>query len=202
MGIIIKMKFYQLAALATVSEAAYLTPKVESTPEVQGMVDQTMWFVEGVKGFYDGYYKALYKTKSPDMEACLNEETAKNMAKLEGLMLDPMHAMTEIANIQEDFNLFGEMAEVFENLSKCHFEESAFDIMGMCTKDPEACMLPKLTENMSKQMFVLVGKLTSLGETMDGFPSPDVDTFRGQTNDLGSDLGTGLRIIFDFHKEE
>ena len=172
------MKFFQLAALAAVSEAAYLTPKVESTPEVQGMVDQSMWAIEGVKGFYDGYYKALYKRATPDMEKCLNEETAKNIATLEGLVLDPVGALGKIADIQNDFNLFGEMAEVFENLSQCHFEESVFDIIGMCAADPEACLMPKLTENVSKQMFVLVGKLTSLGETMNGFPSPDTDTFR------------------------
>ena len=195
------MKFFQLAALAAVSEAAYLTPNVQSTPEVKGMVDQSMWAIEGVKGFYDGYYKALYKRASPDMEKCLNEETAKNIAKLESIVLDPVAFVGNIANIQEDFNLFGEMAEVFENLSKCHFEESAFDILALCSASPEACMMPKLSENMTKQMFVLVGKLTSLGETMQGFPAKDTDTFREQTKELGQDLGTTLRIVFDFHKE-
>merc|ERR1711935_1221373 len=64
---------------------------------------------------------------------------------------DPFHI--KMTDIQKDFNMFAQMAEIMENLSKCHFEESAFDIMTLCSKEPAACMLPKVTENLTKNMF-------------------------------------------------
>ena len=189
------MKFFNLAALAAVSttEATLLVQDAQS--------DNTMWMVEGVKGFYDGYYKAFYKSVSSDMDKCLNDETMQNMAKLSGMIMDPMAALGNIANIQEDFNVFGEVAEVFQDLSVCHFEESVFDIMGKCGQDPEACAMPKLTENLTKNMFVLVGKVTSLGESMQGFPAADQGEYKEQMKELGQDAGTVLRIVFDFLKD-
>ena len=189
------MKFFNLAALAAVAttEAHVL---VQDTPTAG-----THWTIEGVKGFYDGYYKAFYKTVSSDMDKCLNEETVNNIDKLTALVMDPMAALGNIANIQEDINLFGDTAEVFQDLSICHFEESVFDIMGLCASNPDACAMPKLTENLTKNMFVLVGKITSLGESMQGFPAAEAGEFKEQMKELGQDAGTVLRIVFDFHKD-
>ena len=190
------MKFFTLAALAAAAPSANAHLLVQETN-----TDGTMWMVEGVKGFYDGYYKAFYKTVSSDMDKCLNDETMQNMAKLSGIVMDPMAALGNIANVQEDFNIFGEVAEVFQDLSVCHFEESVFDIIGECTANPDACAMPKLTENLTKNMFVLVGKVTSLGESMQGFPAADQGEFKEQIKELGQDAGTVLRIVFDFHKD-
>ena len=88
-------------------------------------------------------------------------------------MTDPLSAIANVANIKKDMNLFTEMTEVLEDLSSCHFEKSAFDIMGMCTSNPKACSVATLTQNMSKDMFVLIGKMTSLAEVMEDFPSKD-----------------------------
>ena len=88
-----------------------------------------------------------------------------------------MGAAANIADIQKDMNVFTSMAEVMENLSVCHFEQSAFDLMSLCTKDAKACSMATLSQNMSKDMFVLIGKMTSLAEVLQDFPSKDREDF-------------------------
>lgn len=92
--------------------------------------------LNGWKGFYDGYYKAFYKTNSHDSTNadCLNDETIDNMVAMSGILSNPM-SLFEMKNIQADMNLFGEGAEVMEDLSACHFEQSAFDLWAMCHMD-------------------------------------------------------------------
>jgi len=100
-----------LAAIAGVSalggdsadkEAAKLAKEEKLTLQLNG------W-----KGFYDGYYKAFYKTNSHDVTNadCLNDETIDNMVAMTGLLSNPM-GLFEMKNIQADMNLFGEGAEV------------------------------------------------------------------------------------------
>ena len=109
-----------------------------------------------------------------------------------------MSVFTDMANIQQDFNLFAEGAEIMENLSKCKFEGPAFDLLALCTKDPEACQMPKVLENLTKNMFVLVGKMTSLAETLQDFPQEEQSEYQEQMRELGDDFGTGLRVIFNY----
>ena len=112
------------------------------------------------------------------MAECLDIETTGNIIKWGNVIADPMNLITNIANVQEDFNLFAEAAEIFENISKCHFEQSAFDVMHMCTQEPESCTMSKLMENVTKNMFVLMGKATSMAETLKDFPAPDKRDFK------------------------
>jgi hypothetical protein len=90
------------------------------------------------KGFYDGYYRSFYKVSSHDevkaLDECLNDKTIDNIVAISGLINNPM-SMFELKNIQEDMNLFGEGAEVMEDLSNCHFEQSLYDVWGMCQED-------------------------------------------------------------------
>ena len=96
------------------------SPKAND-PETQKA--NTMWYIEGVKGYYGGYYKSFYKTQMDQAQAeCLNGETADNIIKFGGLVSNPLSIFTNIADISEDFNLFAEGAEIMENVSKCHFE--------------------------------------------------------------------------------
>ena len=127
----------------------------------------TMWYAAGLKGYYTGFYKSFYKMELPaDNAKCLNEETIDNILSMEHFVSDPLSAIGNIANIQEDMNIFAKMTEVMENLATCHFEQSAFDLMQLCTKDKKACNMQTLTQNLSKDMFVLVGKMTSLAEVL------------------------------------
>ena len=112
-----------------------------------------------------------------------------------------MGAVANVADIQKDVNMFSQMAEIMENLSVCHFEQPAFDLLALCTKTSGACDIATITGNMSKDMFVLIGKMTALAEVMEGFPSKDRYDFEEQMRELGSTGGTWARVMFNFHHE-
>ena len=85
-----------------------------------------------------------------------------------------------------------------ENLSTCHFEQSVFDIMQECNDNEESCKIDAITQNLTKDMFVLMGKVTSMAETVKDFPADDNGDFKEQMREFGSDAGTFLRVIFNY----
>ena len=180
-------------------------------PEVEGLFDifskktpeqqeaNTKWYIDGAKGYYDGYYKSFYKTSMDQAQSeCLNDETTGNLLKFGKIAANPLTLVSSITNISEDFNLFAEGAEILENVSKCHFEQSAFDIMHLCSTDPDACKMNKLIENLTKNMFVLMGKVTSLAESLKDFPATENEDFKEQMREFGSDFGTFMRVLFNY----
>ena len=202
------MKTYAMIGMASVFGAQAV--QVEQ-PEVEGIFDifskktpeqqeaNTKWYIEGAKGYYDGYYKSFYKTSMDQAQSeCLNDETMTNIVKFGKIASNPFSIFTDIANISEDFNLFAEGAEILENVSKCHFEQSAFDIMHMCSTQPDDCKMNKLIENLTKNMFVLMGKITSLAESLKDFPAEENEDFKEQMREFGSDFGTFMRVIFNY----
>merc|ERR1740123_1047593 len=201
------MKSYAALGLATMFGA---TDAVAQFPQVEGIFNaasetdeekkaDAIWYIDGVQGFYEGYYKAFYKTShlSKDNAECLNDKTIDNIVALYGVVADPMSVISG-GDINKDFNLFTQGAEVLENLSACHFEESVFDIMQECSGDEELCTIGAITQNLSKDMFVLMGKLTSIAETIEGFPADDNGDFKEQMREFGSDAGTALRVVFNY----
>ena len=56
-----------------------------------------------------------------------------------------------------------------------------------------------MASNVTQNMFVFIGRLTSFGEIMKEFPSNDVETFTDQMFQIGEDYGTCLRTLYDFH---
>ena len=175
-----------------------------ASPVVEdSLAKNTAWAIDGIKGYYDGYYSSFYKTSLPkNMEKCLDEDSIKDVVAAINILTDPLAIFTQIIDFSRDVKEFQTFASVFENLSNCHFEESAFDLFTMCTKNPGECMSNKLMENLTKNMFVLVGKVTSLAETFQGFPAQDGEGFKEQMKELGQDAGTWVRVIFNYKKEE
>ena len=137
------------------------------TPVVETANENTMWYVEGAKGWHAGFYKALYKTGHVITDdSCLDTKTIDNLSVYTDLLEDPFSIFSSIANVEKDFNLFADGAEIMENLSACKFEAPAFDLMHMCNANPANCDMKHLMDNLTKNMFVLVGKFTSLAETL------------------------------------
>ena len=190
------MKF---AAIATIAVAA-------AHPEVQGMMDwmpamptmpsmgkadansikadpkleaDAKWYVEGMKGYYDGYYKQFYKKREDaSMASCLDETTTTNMVNWGTIMLHPSYLTDNIMNFTNDFALATEGMQIAEDIMACHFEKSAYDLMTFCSADATRCTMSKVMENLSKNMFVLMGKMTSMAETMKDFPAVDKRDFK------------------------
>ena len=63
-------------------------------------------------------------------------------------------------------------------------------------------MVNKLLENLSKNAFVLIGKVTSLAETFQGFPAKTGEGFKEQMKELGQDAGTWVRVIFNYKRAD
>lgn len=81
------------------------------------------YWIEGIKGYYEGYYSSFYKqTLESNEKQCLNEETINNAMDLGKMMSDPWGAFANIADFQKDMSYFSEFAQVMEDISKCHFE--------------------------------------------------------------------------------
>ena len=187
------MKFATLAAAGLMVVSA--DQKADKAKE------STMWYVDGVKGLHEGFFKSFYKSSSGAADdECLNEETVTNLITYGNILADPLNIFSNIADISKDFNIFADGTEILENLAKCHVEGPAFDVLHLCSTDASACAPAKLLENLTKNMFVLVGKMTSMAETFKGFPASTRGDFKEQMMEVGDDFGTFGRVIFQFHK--
>jgi len=192
------MKLATIALIAGVS-AINVSSNLEATADPK---EAALWYIDGFRGWHDGFYKAFYKTSSSeDNNGCFDDETINNMVTYGNIMMDPLSIFNNIANIESDFNLFADAAEIMENLSKCHFEGPAFDLLHMCNQDITTCSMTKLLENLTKNMFVLVGKATSMAESFKDFPAPENGDFKEQMSEFGDDFGTFGRTIFNFQKQ-
>ena len=46
-------------------------------------------------------------------------------------------------------------------------------------------------------MFLLIGKMTSMAESLENFPNAENEKFEQQTNEIGTLLGTFVRVTFN-----
>ena len=189
------MKTFAVLALASVSAM---------TPEEKQIADDKLYMqLDGYKGFFDGYTRSFYKINSHEQvnEACMDEKTIDNIIAYADIINDPF-SLLDLSKINEDLNLFAEGAEIMSDLAACKFEQSVFDIMAMCKElDDDGvskCAMAHITENLTKNMFVLMGKLTGMAETMKDFPSEDPDEYHEQMRELGTDAGTFVRVLYNF----
>ena len=181
----------KLATVALVSAVA----AVDRTP-----IETTNYVFNGIRGVHEGFNKAFYKDSELANDECLNDETINNMITYGTILSDPKHMFSRIADAQYDFNIFADGAQIMENLGKCRFEGPAFDVIHMCAADISSCSIGSLGENLTKNMFVLVGKITSMAETFKGFPKADNAGFREEMMEVGDDIGTFFRVVFNFSK--
>lgn len=197
------MKFTSVIALVAVVAARH---QREKEPEVEVIEDDDVWSAEDLaayrvaafKGLHEGFDKAFYKTRTIDAN-CLNDDTVKNIGVFGRVVKHPMASISGATDIAGDFNLFAEAAEIMENFSGCHFEGPIVEILQYCTADPEVCEISALLANLKKNLFVLVGKLTSLAETLKDWPAETIEDNHDIFMEFGDDLGTVVRTIFNYH---
>lgn len=91
-----------LATIAMVSAQAEAT----NTTVSDKVKDDTVYYVDGVKGFYDGYYTGLYKNSQETKDTeCLNDATVEELIKFMGIAEDPW-SLLSWDKLSEDLNLF------------------------------------------------------------------------------------------------
>ena len=159
--------------------------------------------LEGLKSFYDGYYKSFYKVNKSDsnLDKCMDDTTIHNMLSI-GMLIENPLSLFSITNFTSNIQVFGSVVEVAGDLYACTFWSTALDLWNICSSEKNACAMETITENLTKNMFVLMGKLTSMAETLKGYPSKEEDEFREQMRELGSDAGTFLRVIYNYESPE
>ena len=112
------------------------------------------------------------------MKTCLDETTTQNMVNWGTIMLHPSYLTDNIMNFSHDFALATSGMQIGEDIMACHFEKSGYDLMTFCSADDTKCSMSKLMENLSKNMFVIMGKMTSMAEVMKDFPAVDKRDFK------------------------
>ena len=64
----------------------------------------------------------------------------------------------------------------------------------------EKCSVSTVLENFSKNAFVLMGKGSTLAQTLKEVPAENPDQLMVQSMDIGESLGTFLKVGIDFQQ--
>ena len=151
------------------------------------------YFLEGVKGLSEGFYHGLYKSAASTK--CMDETTEKN---IEAVIDDLM----DLGNIQSKmFKLMGQVTEIQQGMSECHFEVVALDMMHYCAAE-QSCGFGSLAGSVQQNMFTLMGKFTSLSEIVGRGLPEDAATAKMQGKQLGEDIGDVIQTLTGFKKVE
>ena len=124
------------------------------------------------------------------------------------------------------FSIMGKAANVFSNLNACNFRQPYRDIGEFChSEDDEVeqvvkklkastkkdieiddieveennlCTMGDMLDNITKNMFALMGKFSSFAELMKEFPAESDDELKMQTLEMGEDFGTFMKTALNF----
>ena len=192
------MKFSTLALVASAQAGLFGSSSTDADAITMTPEESYKFRVAGFKGFHEGFNKSFYKTRTSGAE-CLNDSTVENMIELNNIIWHPMTSLKNVTDVKKDFNLFAEAAEVMENLSQCHFEGPAIELLNFCTKVEDACKMGTLFDNLSKGAILLIGKITSAAEVFKDMPAKDAASEREIMMQLGDDVGTLIRTLFNYH---
>ena len=120
------------------------------------------------------------------------------------------------------FSVMGKAAKVFANLNSCNFRQPFREIRDYCHSedeetadevvralkaandidteldDPSLCSFGGMMDNVTKNMFVLMGKFSSFAELMKVFPAESDDELYQQTLEMGEDMGTFMKTAIGF----
>ena len=81
-------------------------------------------------------------------------------------------------DLTKDMHLFGAASQIASDMVKCNFQEPLVDLYHWCFSGDGECGVSLLSENLSTNMFVLMGKATSMAETFKDFPTDDTEDFK------------------------
>ena len=121
----------------------------------------------------------------------MNAQTLENVEGIFSFISEP-----DFSNVVP---IFGKIYQIFTNFQTCATESPITDIYSFCMNSKkETCSVQKLFENLSQNMFVLMGKVTEISTIIANFPAIGNDDLYDQTYGLGNDIGTLLRVISGF----
>lgn len=151
---------------------------------------EAYYYIQGAKGLWTGYQAGFYKNTKKDIGNCLNDRVIE----------DVMDIVTffETFDTSKIMNIFGQGMEVFNSIQSCSIQQSFDDIVTFCDKHSESCNGQALMDNLTKNMFVLMGKITEATTILQDFPAKTAAELFLQTSSLGNIIGTILRVVSGF----
>lgn len=145
--------------------------------------------IKGMSNFYQGYVEGLTKQKSMKGQ-CFDENTMNNAFKL----------IEEIQTGDQSklFQALPQILQIITSFSECNMSNPIMEKMMHCfnAQVPEpSCEFGHVTENISKNMFVIMGKFTDITTLISTFPATQETEFLEQCQQIGLDFGTILRVL-------
>lgn len=146
-----------------------------------------MYYVQGIRGLYNGIEDGLHKTKS-QKDICLNDETQQNLIHIIETLINQ-----DFSNIKD---LLPDAMEIVENLKKCATSKDT--IYSFCMEDMNRCTPMTLQQNVQKNLFVIMSKVTDLQKLVKDFPAADSEELYQQTYQAGTDVGSIVKVVFNY----
>ena len=177
-----------LVILSVIALSANVEGKRVYEAESQETVDT---YLQGARGFYYGFQQGLYKVDKVD-ETCLNKDAEQKIIDIFGMLV------TKKLDIMKMMNFFTDFMSIFTAISSCN-TEAVTDIASFCLSSKvNACTPDKITENIQKNLFLIMAKFTDISNIMmGGLPASadDAYTFGRQA---GLDMGSLIRVVIGF----
>ena len=152
------------------------------------------YYLQGMRGFWLGYETGFYKNSKKDVTQCLNDETTANIVKMVDFFEGNMDMSQAFAIVNEGMQIFGNLE------TACSIQQSFDDLLNFCEANPDNCSATTLMQNATSNMFVLIGKFTEITEIFASFPAATTDDLYTQTNTIGNDIGTTIRVLSGFRQ--
>jgi hypothetical protein len=180
------------AATLVILSAIALSSSVEAKRVYQTESQETVdTYLEGARGFYYGFNQGLYKVDKVD-ETCLNKDAETKIVDLFGMLA------TKQLDIMKMMSFFTDFMSIFGSLTACN-TGAVSDIASFCFNNKvNVCTPDKITENIQKNLFLIMAKFTDISNIMiEGVPTDadDAYTFGRQA---GLDMGSLIRVVIGF----
>lgn len=178
------------------------------------MMDKSLRYFDALRGIWIGLNRGLYR-ESPRKEMekeCLNGAQRARWQEAYSIYL----GTDDYDEDADTFTALGDILQLLANVDTCDLRQPYKDLRDFCRtvdvpeKDPdvpefddidankEKCSMGTVLENFSKNAFVLMGKGSTLAQTIKEFPAENPDQLMVQSMDIGESLGTFLKVGIDF----
>jgi len=162
----------------------------------QKQSDSTMFYMQGVRGIWLGLEHGLFKTKAG--ETCLNDATTQKIYNI-------IYAL-ENGEFGQLTKFIPDVLQIYTNIMECKTLDEIQGYEDFCTDAEDHCNPSIIFQNLQKNMFLIVGKLTDISSTVSqGFPAAAADEFYTQMYSIGDDLGSTVRAVLAYdenHKQK
>ena len=116
------------------------------------------------------------------------------MVELFGMLMSQKLDMNKMMSLVSDFMI------ISQSVKACN-QHTLSDITAHCFKDGvNSCTPDKIAENVQKNLFLIMGKMTDISNAVMGGIPKDAEQAYKFGNNLGNDVGSLIRVMLGFHQ--